>query len=283
MHPVLFTWHLPEWLTSTFGFLPTEISPKSYGTLIALGILAAWFYAKRETKKFGVSRDTITDMFVWLMVSAFVGGKFFFYLEEPSKHLASWDAMTSNLGNGFVFYGSMLFVIPALWWFFRRKKIPAFRMLDVIAIGGAITHAFGRMGCFMAGCCHGIKTDSWLGVVFTDPACRARPLNEPIHPTQLYSVGMLIIILIVLFAVKKRKQFHGQLFPIYLMLYSVGRWFIEEFRGDEARGESLGGSGLSHSQVISLVIFPVALGLYLFIKKRSTNTEGLPGKGDGES
>lgn len=273
MHPVLFTWHLPEWLTDLLPFLPESVSPKSYGALIAMGILAAWLYATREAKKFGVSRDSITDMFVLLMISAFVGGKVLFYFEDPAYYFASFSNMTKNIGNGFVFYGSMLFAIPTLWWFFRRKKLPPFKMLDVIAIGGALTHMFGRMGCFMAGCCHGIETDSFLGVVFSDPICRARPLDTPLHPTQLYAVFMLAIILTTLFILKRRKKFDGQLFPVYLGMYAIGRSIIEEFRGDEARG-FLFDTFLSHSQFISLFILAGAVWLYKWLKKKgSTNTE----------
>ena len=239
--------------------------------LIALGILSSWIYGVKASKKFGVSRDTITDMFVWIMVSAFIGGKVLFYFENPSYYFSSWENMTKNIGNGFVFYGSMLFVIPTLWWFFRRKKIPAFKMLDVIAIGGAITHAFGRMGCFMAGCCHGVETDSFLGVVFSDPLCRAHPKGVPLHPTQLYSVFMLLIILVVLFIVKRRKKFDGQLFPIYLMMYAVGRAIIEMYRGDEARGYLFNGA-LSHSQFISIFIFAGAIWLYRYLQRKGANT-----------
>lgn len=272
MHPTLFTWFLPQWLVNTFSFLPESISPKTYGTLIATGILASWIYAVRETKKFGVHRDTITDMFLWLILAGFVGGKFFFYLENPSYYFADGN-WYKNIGNGFVFYGSMIFTFPTLWWFFKKNKLAPLQMIDVIAIGGAIVHMVGRMGCFMAGCCHGVPTDSWLGVVFSDPTCSARPLDTPLYPTQLFSVGMLVIILSVLFFVKSRKKFDGQLFPIYLMLYSVGRSIIEEFRGDEARGFIMDG-WLSHSQFISFFIFSGAAFMYYYLNKKSKNLVG---------
>ncbi|MBI1184432.1 prolipoprotein diacylglyceryl transferase [bacterium] len=272
MHPVLFTWHLPQWLLNTFGFLPAEISPKTYGTLIACGILAAWFYGTYEAKKFGVRKDTITDMFLWLILAGFVGGKFFFYLEDPSFYFSNGHWL-KNMGNGFVFYGSMLFAFPTLWIFFKNRKIPPLKMIDVIAIGGAIVHAFGRMGCFMAGCCHGVPTDSWLGVTFTDPLCNARPLDTPLHPTQLYSVFMLLIILSVLFYIKKHRRFDGQLFPVYLMMYAVGRSVIEEFRGDEARGFIMDG-WLSHSQFISIFIFLGAAAFYYYLSRKAKQANG---------
>ena len=128
----------------------------------------------------------------------------------------------------------------------------------------------------------GIPTDSWMGVVFTDPICHAEPLNTPLHPTQLYSVGMLLIILAVLFFIKSRKKFDGQLFPIYLMLYSIGRSIIEEYRGDEARGFLMDG-WLSHSQFISLFIFAGAAFLYYRFSKLGTTTAASTGSGESES
>lgn len=274
MHPVLFEWHLPQWLLDILGFLPETISPKTYGTLIAMGILASWLYGTREAKKFGVDKDTMTDMFLWLILAGFVGGKFFFYLEDPGHYFTNGN-WYKNVGNGFVFYGSMLFAFPTLWWFFKKRKIPALKMIDVIAIGGALVHMFGRMGCFMAGCCHGVPTNSWLGVVFSDPSCSVQReyLGQPIWPTQLFSVSMLVIILAVLFFVKSRKKFDGQLFPIYLMLYSVGRSIIEEFRGDEARGFIMDG-WLSHSQFISIFIFGGAAYMYYYLQKKAKASSG---------
>ena len=268
MYPVLFTWNLPEWLLSALPFLPESIAPKSYGTLIALGILAAWFYATREAKKIGIEKERITDMMLWLILAGFVGGKVLFYFEDIDRYVADPGRMFKNFGNGFVFYGSMIFAIPTMWWFFRKHKLPALKMLDIIAVGGALVHAFGRLGCFSAGCCHGVPTDSWLGVTFSNPACRADPLHTPLHPTQLYSVSMLLVILGVLFVLKKRKQFDGQLFPVYLMIYAVGRFIIEFFRGDEARGYLFGGS-ISHSQFISFFIFSGGALLYFYLRRLS--------------
>jgi phosphatidylglycerol:prolipoprotein diacylglycerol transferase len=276
MHPILFTWQLPEWLSNLLPFLPQAISPRSYGTLIALGILASWAYGTREAKKLGIHKDTITDMFVYLILAGFVGGKVLFYLEDPSYYFSNGN-WYRNLGSGFVFYGSFLFALPTLWWFFRKHKLPTLPMIDIIAIGGAMVHMFGRMGCFMAGCCHGIPTNSWLGVTFTNPACSAKPLGTPLHPTQLYSVGMLVIIIAILFIVKKHKKFPGQLFPVYLALYSAGRFIIEFFRGDDERGYVLDGGWLTHSQLISLVLFPLAMIFYFWLKRKSqSNTAASP-------
>jgi phosphatidylglycerol:prolipoprotein diacylglycerol transferase len=141
-------------------------------------------------------------------------------------------------------------------------------MLDVMAIVTCIVHAFGRLGCFMAGCCYGLPTDSFPGVVFTDPACQARPLNTPIHPTQLYEAGFILVLLIGLLVLKRRKTFDGQVFLVYLIVYAFGRGIIELFRGDAERGFVIR-NVLSNSQFISLLMISAALFFYVKLKRKA--------------
>lgn len=141
-------------------------------------------------------------------------------------------------------------------------------MLDVMAIVTCIVHGFGRIGCFMAGCCYGIPTDSFLGVTFTDAKCQAEPLNTSLHPTQLYEATLIFSIMAVLWIFKSRKKFNGQLFLLYLMTYAFGRGILELFRGDIQRGfvvENI----LSNSQFISLLVIAAALFFYVRLRRKS--------------
>ena len=123
----------------------------------------------------------------------------------------------------------------------------------------------------MAGCCHGIESHGPLAITFTDPLSQAEPLGVPLHPTQLYSSFMLASIFVILTLIRKRQQFEGQLFLLYLILYSTGRSIIEEFRGDEARGFLLDG-WYSNSQFISTVIITFAIIAYVVqYRKSKTN------------
>lgn len=234
----------------------------SYGLMIVIGAFLGYQYlAYAAHKNFGINKDLIGNLIFIIAISAFVGGKFLFYLEDPKYYFGNPSNMISNLGGGFVFFGSLLFAVPATIWYFRKHKWPVIPLLDHLAITALTVHAFGRIGCFMAGCCHGIPTDSKFGVTFTDPLSQAEPLNVALHPTQLYEFTMLSLIALFLIWFSKRKTFHGQVFLMYLMIYSVGRSIIEEFRGDEARGFVFDG-WLSHSQLISLGLIAVAVFFY---------------------
>lgn len=240
----------------------------AYGLMIVIGAYLAYlFLSTAANKQFGADKEKIGNLIFIIAAAAFIGGKLLFYFEDPAYYFGHPSNMVKNIGGGFVFFGSLLFAVPATIWYFRKQKWPVIPMLDLIALTSLIVHGFGRIGCFLAGCCHGVPTESPLGVVFTDPMCQAEPLNTPLHPTQLYAVFMLGSILLFLNWFRKRKTFHGQVFLLYVMLYSVGRSIIEVFRGDEARGYIIDGI-LTHSQFISLLVFTAAAVTYFIWKKR---------------
>jgi phosphatidylglycerol:prolipoprotein diacylglycerol transferase len=252
MHPVLF--EVGSFTIYTYGFC------------IAIGALLGLTYMTWQGKKeFGLSFDTSNSLFVFIVVAAIAGGKVFFFFEDPAYYAKNLNKLFT--GSGFVFYGSFLFAVPVMLWFFKRNKIPTLAMLDVMAIVTCIVHSFGRIGCFMAGCCHGKPTDSIFGVTFTNPVCQAEPLNTALHPTQLYEAGFIFCLLASLSLLKNRKQFDGQLFLLYLIVYAMGRGVLEIFRGDVARGFIIE-DWLSHSQFISIIIIVVAGICYFRLSKK---------------
>jgi phosphatidylglycerol:prolipoprotein diacylglycerol transferase len=234
----------------------------TYGFFIALGAVAGFGYMAWQGKRqFGLTFDQSNNLFLILVVTGVVGGKLFLIFEDPAYYLGHPGKLFS--GSGFVFYGSLLCCIPAMLWFFRRHRLPTLAMLDVMAVVTCIVHGLGRIGCFMAGCCYGKPTAQAFGVVFTNPQCQAEPLNTALHPTQLYEAGWIGLILGLLLILKTRKQFDGQLFLIYLILYAIGRSVIEIFRGDLQRGFVIS-DVLSNSQFISLLV--IAAAIYFYVK-----------------
>ena len=253
MHPVLFE----------IG----DLKIYSYGLFIALGAIGGVAYmAIRGKKELGLTFDQANSLFLYIFIAAFVGGKVFLFFEDPSYYAHEPGKLLT--GQGFVFYGSFLFAVPTMLWFFRKKKLPTFQMLDIMAVTTCIVHIFGRLGCFMAGCCYGKVTDGFLQVTFTDAACKAKPLGEPLHPTQLYEASFILLVLVFLLLLRDRKKFHGQLFLSYLALYAVGRFSLEYFRGDIGRGFVVNDI-LSHSQFIALIVLVVVVMIYKRWSKRN--------------
>jgi len=253
MHPILFE--------------TGSITIYTYGFCIAVGALSGFLYMYLQGKKeFGLTFDQSNNLFIMLVLAGVTGGKVFLIFENPTWYLHNPGKLIS--GSGFVFYGSLLMAIPIMLWYFKKIKVPVLGMLDVMAIVTCIVHGFGRIGCFMAGCCYGLPTDSFLGVIFTDTKCQAEPLNTSLHPTQLYEAVFIFSIMAALWLFKSSKKFDGQLFLIYLMAYATGRGVLELFRGDIQRGFIIENI-LSNSQLISLLVIAVASFFYVRLRRKS--------------
>jgi phosphatidylglycerol:prolipoprotein diacylglycerol transferase len=253
MHPIL------------FDLGPVTIY--AYGFCIAIGAILGFIYMYVQGKKqFGLTFDQCNTLFILVVTAGVVGGKLFIIFESPSYYFSHPKTLLS--GSGFVFYGSLILAIPTMLWYFKKNNIPTLAMLDVMGVSSCIVHGLGRIGCFMAGCCYGKPTDSIFGVVYTSTVCQAEPLNTPLHPTQLYEATLIFSIMIFLLVLKKYKQFDGQLFLIYLVLYALGRSVLELFRGDLERGFVIG-NFLSTSQFISLIMISTAIYFYVKLNRKA--------------
>ncbi len=247
MHPVLF---------ELFG-----LKIYAYGLLIGLGIaIGVGYITNKANKELNISPDLINNLAIYLVIAAVVGGKFLLFFENPTKYLNKPSLLAS--GSGFVFYGSLLFCFGVLFWFIRKHKIAPKPFLDLIAIITCIIHAFGRLGCFMAGCCYGKPLDHFPAVTYTNKLSSA-PLNCGLHPTQLYEAAAIALVLLILLWTKQKRKFQGQVFALYLLFYPLVRFVIEYFRGDVERG-LLFNNTISHSQLISIAIF--SAGVYLYAR-----------------
>ncbi len=174
-----------------------------------------------------------------------------------------------------MFYGGLILAVIVALWYIRRHKLPMWTTTDVFAPGIALGHVIGRFGCFLAGCCYGKETTVPWSVVFTDPFALANagtPLNQHLHPTQLYESGAEALILIGLLVFEKRgRAFPGRTFWGYMLAYGISRFIIEFFRGDRGRGLYFG-DAVSLSQIISIVLVPLSLLMLWWLSRRPSPT-----------
>lgn len=131
--------------------------------------------------------------------------------------------------------------------------------LPFIPVGIAIAHAFGRFGCFWAGCCYGMKTDAWYGL-----PCSGGSLSGNCIPTQLFEMFFLLALAAAMAVLYFKFDFHYN-FSVYAIAYGIWR-FIIEFVRDDSRGELFPGASLYPSQIWSIVMVAVGIG-YIFIQK----------------
>ena len=232
-----------------------------YGLMIALGFLFALIYGTWQCKKQGLDDDFFFNLAMFVLIFGWLGGKIMFIIVEFKQFLISPMSVIGS--EGFVVYGGIISGIITIYVYCKIKKMNFFSYIDIIAAAVAINQALGRVGCFLAGCCYGRETDSWVGVVFPE-GCMA-PAGVKLIPTQLFSAAADICMFIILcMIINSKKYIKGVPMAVYMTGYAIGRTIIECFRSD-ARG-SVG--ALSTSQFISIFIGAVgALLLCLILKK----------------
>lgn len=241
----------------------------TYGVFIAAAFLLGINLAARRGAKEGIDSQKILDLCFYILIAAIIGARILYviteyqeYLEHPFKIFKIWE-------GGLVFYGGYLLGIAAVIYFLQTHDLPLWKTADILAPYIALGQSIGRWGCFFAGCCHGKPSNLPWAITFTNPKSLAI-LNTPLHPTQIYhSLANFFIFLILLWR-RPFKKFEGELIWTYTLLYALGRFIIEFFRGDE-RGSILGGI-LSTSQAIGIILFIGSLiMLYRLRKQRGQN------------
>ena len=189
----------------------------------------------------------------------------------PPKDCLAWAKLWRG---GLAYYGGLLLAIPLSVRFVRRRGMPFLRVADLASPAIILGLFFGRLGCYLNGCCYGKVTQGAFGVRFPvgslpwqmqlkDHLIRTGQAMVPVHATQLYeSLGCLALFSVLYYVVRPRKRWDGQVFGAMLVLYAVMRSLIEIVRDDE-RGVLFG--WLSTSQMISAPLF--ALGVYVLLRR----------------
>ena len=239
----------------------------SYGFFIALGYVASLILVVKLSKKNKIPPTRIVDLVFGFLISGFLGGRilyvltrFDYFWDHPFEVLYIWQ-------GGLVFFGGLIGATIFGTFYIRRHKLPMLPTLDISAIGICIGHAFGRIGCFAAGCCHGTYCDLPWAVEMSSVHVQENMRNVAIHPSQMYESLSLFLLGGSLLLVWKYRKFPGQVVMLYFLIYPIIRSFLEVFRGDSIRGFIIEGY-VSTSQFISGFIFLGAVFGYRWAKSK---------------
>jgi phosphatidylglycerol:prolipoprotein diacylglycerol transferase len=213
-------------------------------------------YVLHRRRDTGLDEDRLNRLMTGLVVSGFAGAKAL-YLFLYWDTFRTFGEMLAEIRYGFVFFGGFLGAAAWGFWFLRRHGASFRKAADVFAPALALGHAFGRVGCFAAGCCYGAPTDLPWGLAFRHPESAVPPAlrGTPLHPTQLYEAGLdLAIFAFLHFVLAPRagggRVVRGSVFAAYVVLYGGARFFVETLRADDRGFYAF---GLSVSQWVGLL------------------------------
>jgi phosphatidylglycerol---prolipoprotein diacylglyceryl transferase len=244
-----------------------QLTLYTYGVLLAAAYLVGLKFAMIRAKDRGLDANRVLDLGIYIIISALVGAKLLLLVIDFRTFSADPRELLTLMRSAGVFYGGLILAVTVALWYIRRVGLPLWTTCDVFAPGIALGHVVGRFGCLFAGCCFGRPTPKPWGITFTDSFAAANvgtPLNQPLHPTQLYEAGAELLILgLLLWTERKGRPFAGRTFWLYLLLYAISRFIIEFYRGDERGMVFI----FSTSQFISLLLAPLALLMLVYLSR----------------
>jgi len=235
----------------------------SFGVMVVLGFLAGYWFVRRATARDGIPRERIQDLPIWMVLSGLVGARLFYVVQfyEESFSGGRWHHALRIWEGGLVFYGGLILGAIAFVVYCRRYSLPLLAMLDAMAPATALGLAFGRIGCFLNGCCYGreCSADFALGVRYPANSLPmvGREAGATLHPTQLYESAVAFAMALVLWAIWRRRSAPGLVLASLFILYGTSRFVLEGIRGDH--GVPLGGWTVSRW----ISVATVAIGLTL--------------------
>ena len=226
----------------------------SWGFIVAIAFIVATILSAKEAKRKKIDHEKIYSLVAYIIIGAIIGSRIG-YLLFDLNNIANFLDIFKFWEGGLSFHGG--FIGGTLFGFFyvKKNKLNFWKTADICTPSIPLAQAIGRIGCFLRGCCYGIETALPWGINY---------LGETRHPTQIYSSIALFGIFIFLSKQKYKKNFNGALFLTYIIIYSVFRFFIEFIR-TEPRVLL----GLTGAQIASIVLFVIAIFIFLRFKKKN--------------
>ncbi len=241
-----------------------------YGVCIVVGILIGLLYFNFKARSFGIDPDRGLDVIIISGIAGVIGARVYYVIFSPTP-FDSFLQMIDIRTGGLAIYGAIIgaFVVALLAC--RLRKVPLLPMFDIAVVGFAIGQACGRWGNFFNQEAFGTNTDSVFGMISEGTTRYLSSVQEtlaasgitvdpsaPVHPTFLYESVWCLLCFIGLVLYAKHRKFNGEMFLLYLFLYSLERSFIEGLRTD-----SLMILNARVSQILAIAICIVTLFLLI--------------------
>lgn len=230
------------------------ISIRWYGILISSGMLLGIYLAYNEAKKQGYNPDDIIDLALWCIPSALIGARLYYVAFEWEHYKGDLLKILNTREGGLAIHGGLIAGILAGYIFTRVKKISFWKTADIIAPCIALGQAIGRWGNYINGEAYGSPTNLPWGIMID---------GMKVHPTFLYESLWDFGLFLFLINYRKNKKFNGEIFLLYAVIYSSGRFWIESLRTD-----SLMFMGMRTAQIVSALLIVIGLALLFIMRRR---------------
>lgn len=264
-------------MIGNFLIFGKEVS--SYAVCAFVGAMLTGTFAFIMSKRKGLDEVKMTFMLLFSVIGVFIGGHLLYgitnidklWLFGKIKNFNGFITVFSLVFGGQVFYGGLFGGIAVASIFAKITRLENFSSYaDIMAVGVPFFHFFGRIGCFMGGCCYGIESDFGY-TTYNGLISSANGVNR--FPVQLFEAGFCLLLSFFMFRLLKSEKLKDRLFYIYLFIYAIGRFILEFFRGDSYRGFLF---GLSTSQIISILIIILISVFYIISKKNKSSHKFSP-------
>lgn len=230
-----------------------------YGILIAFGMLTAVLISCKRARRHGITEDDVLDIALWMLPVGVIGARVY-YVIFNLDYYKTFASMLDIRSGGLAIHGGLIFGALTVFAVCRHKGIRTLNVLDLFFPAVAIAQAIGRWGNFFNGEAHGGPTDLPWGILVD---------GIRVHPTFLYESIWCVILFIALSRFNKnRRTAHGQTFALYLIFYSLERFFVEALRTD-----SLMIGPFKQAQVISMCAIAAGVLLYRYSSKKLRLTD----------
>jgi len=241
-----------------------------YSIFFMFGLIAGCLmmvYGNKHMKKY---REALFDCYIYIMVGIMVGAKLLYFLVNINEYINDITRIWTDLRRGFLFYGGLIGAILAALLYFRKKNLPIWQFVDNAAPAIPLGHAIGRIGCIFAGCCYGSPTDLPWGIIYPD-SCPIAPGGVALHPFPIYELIYNLLLFGFIVLMRNKVKIQGRMMAIYLMGYGIGRFCLDQFRGDYVQTIWV----FSTAQLISLgtILAGVLLFFLVKLKKEREITE----------
>lgn len=229
----------------------------SYGVCMVIGFLLVGWLAIRKCKKLSRPAEDIYIVGACVLLAALVCGSLLYvFVTYPISYIISAVSRGDfSFFGGIVFYGGLIGGIGGALLGVRLARCPWNTLTQAIVPYVPLGHAIGRIGCLLAGCCHGMPYNGPLAVYYPNSVLQLPP-DQGYFPVQPLEALLNLGICGCLIYLSKKENGKKVLVPAYLCMYAVVRFTLEFFRGDEHRGIF---SGVSLSQWISIGMLAVGV------------------------